>query len=146
MKRVSKTLYEKKGKKYIAVGKDDFILPYGVGDYIVRVRKGSKSVHWFKRKVTVDYAKLEVFMAAAVDAISSAIVEVSELQPKSVPWTKKEIAAWKEYKRIAGHDSLTFSRGSAHDMAMKAVLKLGRKLRTEICPEGCVEVFADREV
>lgn len=144
-KRVSKTLYEKRGSKYIAVGKDDIVLPYGFGDYIIRVRKGSRSVHCTKKNVTGDYARLEAMLLEVEDVLASAIVQVSELEPKVRMHTKREQKAWDAYKSIAGVESLTFSRGSAQDMARKAVMILGRKLRPERCAEGSMEVFADRE-
>jgi hypothetical protein len=144
-KRVSKTLYEKKGGRFVPVGKDDIVLPYGFGDYIVRVRRSGSNVHWCKRKVTADYAKLEALMAEATDAIASAIVQHSETEPKTRPNTEREQRAWESYKSIAGVESLTLSRRSAQAVAMGAVLVLGRRIRDKACPSGCAEVFADRE-
>lgn len=146
-KRVSKTLYEKRGKKYVAVGKDDFGLPYGVGDWLVRIRKGSSGIHCLRKNLTVDHARVEVMMADAEDALASAIVRVSELEPRTRPTTKREQEAWKAYRRIAGEEGeLTFSRGSAQEMARKAVQILAKKLREKPCEEGAMEVFADRQV
>lgn len=145
-KRVSKTLYEKRGKKYVAVGKDDFGLPYGVGDWLVRIRKGSSGIHCLRKNLKVDHARLESMMADAEDALASAIVRVSELEPRTRPLTKREQEAWVAYKRIAGQEGLTFSRGSAQEMARKAVQILARKLREKSCEEGTMEVFADRKM
>lgn len=149
-KKVSKTLYEKRGNKYIPVGKDDFILPYGVGDYLVRVRKGSTCIHWSKKKLNVDYAKVEVAMAECAANIAREISKNSESKPTSRPWTAREIKAWEAYKRIAGKDSmLTISSKSAQDIAEAAIWAMHRRLSDSLGvkpPSGCIEVCAEREV
>lgn len=148
-KRVAKTLYEKRGKKFVAVGKDDFILPYGVGDYLVRVRKGSHSIHWCKKKLDIDHAKIEIALAEAADALASAIVKNSELEPKTRPWTEKEQKAWEVYKQIAGSDSLTMSAKSAQEVAMLSVVILRKHLKHPDAPDrpdGCIDVLAEKEI
>ena len=153
-KRTSKTLYEKRGSKYIPVGKDDFVMPYGVGDYIVRIRRGSTRIKWYKKPVSVDYGKLEVLLDEAAEAICTAIQKVSELRPKTLGWTEKECRAWEEYKKIAGADSsLTFSGTSCWEMALKASEVLRDNLRKRAvddngvkeCPKGCADIWAERE-
>ena len=147
-KRVSKTLYEKRGKKFIPVGKDDFILPYGVGDYLVRVRKGSTSIHWSKKKLSVDYAKVEIAMAEGAAAIARAISIHSESRPASRPWTTKEVEAWEAYKKIAGSEALlTLTSKSAQDIADIAIWVLHRNVCKELdvkMPKGCAEICAER--
>lgn len=148
-KRKSKTLYEKKGNKFVPVGTDDFVLPYGVGDYLVRVRKGHRGIHWCKTRLNVDHAKLEIALSEAADALATAIMKNSELEPKVRPWTEKEQKAWEAYKRIAGTESLTLSAKSAHDVAMLSVIVLREHLRGEDTlnrPDGCIDVFAEKEV
>ncbi len=149
-KRISKTLYEKRGKKYIPVGKDDFILPYGHGDYLVRVRKSSTSVHWLKKPISVNYAKVEAAMAEGAAAIARAISLHSESKPTSRPWTAKEVEAWEAYKKIAGSDAtLTLTSKSAQEVAEAAIWVLHRSLCESLgvkCPSGCGEVCAEREV
>jgi hypothetical protein len=151
-KRVAKTLYEKRGNKFIPVGKDDFILPYGFGDYLVRVRKGSKNIRWCKTLINVDYASLEIALCEAADAIAKAISKVSEMRPQSRPWTPREKKAWKEYKRIAGHENLTLWGPSVSEIAEKASLVLRDRLRkmragdsgVPVCPEGCIDIWAEK--
>ena len=153
-RRVSKTLYEKRGSKYIPVGKDDFILPHGFGDYIVRVRHSGSTCRMYKKALTVDYARLEVLLAEAAECLCDAIYKVSEAEPKSRPWTDRENKAWEAYKRIAGTENLSFSRGSCHDMSLRASEVLRDRLRKRIanggdvveCPEGCTDVWADKEL
>jgi hypothetical protein len=148
-KRQSKTLYEKRGGKFVPVGKDDFILPYGVGDYLVRVRKGHRSIHWCKKKLDVDHAKLEIVLVEAADALARSIMKNSEAEPKVRPWTEKEQKAWAAYKRIAGHESLTLSMKSAQEVAMLSVIVLRDNLRhpdAKDRPDGCIDVFAEKEI
>ena len=152
-RRVAKTLYEKKRGKYVPVGKDDFILPYGFGDYLVRVMRGGRRIIWCKKSIKVNYADIEILLNESVECICKAIMDVSELEPKTRPWNKKEKKAWEEYKRIAGTENLTFSRGSAWDMALKASEVLRDRLRErkangegiKECPKGCADVWAERE-
>lgn len=148
-RRVSKTLYEKRGSKYIPVGKDDLIFAHGFGDYIVRVRHSGSTCRMYKKVLTVDYAVLEVLLAEAAECICDAIFKVSEAEPKVRPWTKKENEAWEAYKRIAGTESLTYSRGSCHDMSLKASEILRDRLRERNgikgeCPDGCADIWAEK--
>ena len=147
-KRQAKTLYKKVGNKFVAVGTDDFILPYGVGDYLVRVRKYGKSIRWCKKRLDVNHARIEIALDEATDAIAKSISEVSKLEPQRL-WTKREMRAWKEYKRIAGKESLTFSGKSTYDMARMAVVVLRENLKTydtKERPEGCIDVFAEKNL
>lgn len=151
-RRVSKTLYEKKRGKYIPVGKDDFILPYGFGDYLVRVMKGSHRVIWCKKPIRVNYADIEILMDEVVECLTTAIMRVSELQPRNTPFTDKEKKGWEAYRRIAGSEGLTFSRGSAWEMALKASEILRDRLRdrrtngegVKECPKGCLDIWAEK--
>ena len=151
MKREAKTLYEKRGNKFVPVGKDDFILPYGVGDYLVRVRKGHNSIRWCKKRLDVNHAKMEIALDEAVDALATAITKQSEASPSVQnvrDWTAKEKKAWDAYKRIAGKDSLTLTRKSPYDGARLSVVVLREHLKAEDAqkrPEGCIDMLAEKE-
>ena len=147
-KRVAKTLYEKKGGKFVPVGKDDIVLPYDVGDWLIRVRRGSRSIRCSKVKLDVDHARLEVLMDEAADALARAISLESEATPRTMPNTPREQRAFEAYKRIAGKESLTLTRKSACEVAQRAVLVLRERLMGQDapkCPEGCADVYAEVE-
>jgi len=148
-RRVARTLYVKNGKGFKAIGKDDFILPYGVGDYLVRVRRSSRSYRPLivtKTPISIDYAKIECAMMEMADALARAISKVSELQPKT-PLSPREQKGYKAYVRIVGKEGLIFTRKSSFDMANMAI----RLLRDGVnpnepqkCPEGCLDVFGNK--
>ena len=146
-KRVAKTLYEKRGSRYVPVGKDDFILPYGVGDYLVRVRKGSKALTWRKVGLDVDHARLEIAMVEAAEALATAMVRESRVRP-SRELSPREKKAFAAYKRIAGSDSMTMEIPSAREVAEKAVVVMRENLRgheSKPRPDGCADVYGEVE-
>ena len=151
-KRVSRTLYVKIGKNFKAVGKDDFVLPHGIGDWLIRVRKGSSSYHpvtTTKIPITVDYAKLELAMAEAQEALTRALSDAGKLEPPKRSLTAKEKRAYKAYFDIAGNESLTFAGKSYSDIANLAVKALRDSRKQEDapkCPEDCLDVFAEKQV
>jgi hypothetical protein len=144
-KRKAKTLYEKRGNKFIPVGKDDFILPYSVGDYLIRVRNGHNDIKWCKKGITIDWAKVEIILDEAADAIMKALREASKLERNPLPMSAREKKAWKAYVAILGEERLMMSRKSTCDIAHNAVKCLRENLKGKSeCPEGCLEVYAER--
>lgn len=140
-------MYEKRGGQFVPVGLDDaFAGMYMPGDYLVRVRGGSKSITCTRKRLGLCNARLEVVLAEAADALARAISRVSAAEPNVTRLSKREQKAFAAYKRIAGSDKLTFTRRSACEMARDAVLVLRERMRTVSRPDGYLEVMAERGV
>lgn len=141
----SRMLYAKRGGRFVPVGTDNIMAGmYVPGDYLVRVRKGDGSINCIRKGLGLCDARVEVALAVARDAVAMAILRVSNAMPNVERLSKRELRAFKEYKRIAGTESLTFTRKSACDMAGEAVLVLREQLRTKEVPERYLEVMAER--
>jgi hypothetical protein len=146
-KEKSKTLYEKRGNKFVPVGKDRFILPYGVGDYLVRVRRNGHTVRWYKKKLNVDYAKLEVALDEAAESLAHAIVLYSQPTPRVTRLTPRERKALEEYMRISRRSTLMLTTKSALEIARLSVSIIRGRLKADdspLRPEGCLEVYAEK--
>ena len=143
--RKAKTLYERRAKKFIPVGRDDIVTSYPPGDYLVRIRKNSRTMSCKNKRLTVDYAKVEIAMDEARDAMASALMKASELEPTVAPMCKKEVKAWADLRKALGVETLTLTRKAAVYVAEESVRCLRKKLR-EPAPEGCADVFAERDL
>ena len=145
MKQISKTLYEKRGKKFIPVGKDDIIVPHGDGDYLVRVHNHSTKTTSRRIPLSVDWAKVEIALDEAADAITTALMEHNKAELNPRPNTPLEKKAWNAYCKVLPVNRLTFSHKSAYEIAQNSVRCLRENLRGKRkCPDGCLETYAER--
>ena len=137
--------YIKKKGRYIPVLDCDFFMGYGVGDYLVRVRNGSRSLRVIKTGISIDAAKVELAMAEMADVLAMAIIKHSESKPRITGLSEVEIRAFKEYENKTGRKSITYTAKSASEIAELAMqtvkLKMGKKTP---CPEGCADIFAEK--
>ena len=144
-KRRTYTLYKKCGNKFIPVGKDDNMVPHVEGDYLVRVRRHSTKMTSRTIPLTVDWARVEVALDEAADAVAMAMREASKQEPTQRPNTLLERKAWDAYVKVLKVDRLMLTRKSACDIAQASVKCLRELLKGKSqCPKGCLEVYAER--
>lgn len=144
-RKPSKTLYEKRGRRFIPVGKDENLTFYPVGDYLLQVRKHGLTLRGRSKPLTVDHAKEEVVLADCEDAIAKAIMRASKIEPAAKVMTGKEQRAWAAFYKIIGKNCYTYPLKSARGMAEEAVICLRRLMNgPSECPDGCLEVYAER--
>lgn len=109
--------YIKRGKKYFPVndpGAYDGLKP---GAWLVIVDKGCTSI---RKAIDPKSIKLEAALRYLEDGLCKAISKASEMRPKTVRMSPKEIKAWDVYKKIVGKDIPTYFEFASHsEMAQK---------------------------
>ena len=138
------TLYEKIGEEYVAVGKRDIVLPYSIGDYLIRVNRASRSIIQIdKQRLDYDDVALMNVMSELQDHICHAISTYHSYQPSKTKMTRKEQKAWKDYIKAGGYPQL---HGKSYfEIAKLAVESLREKIAERIGmktpPDGCVKIW-----
>ncbi len=121
----SYTLYEKVGKKYVAVEEHLNYIDYlREGDYLVRVRPGSRSLtirQYPQHSVTKELCAIE-----KSEAIGNVVKEYLAMRPTQRKVTKKQQKAWKDFEKAMGNDRWLIkyaSLGELIDAVKKELLK-----------------------
>lgn len=116
--------YKKIGKKYIAVSEydNDFSNSLGYGDHLLSIYPGGRSI----RKINPALAPMIAAARYSRDAITSALIQASDLRPQHSPLTPEQLAAWQQLNDALGESShlLTWSSGNdIAEAAMDAMIK-----------------------
>ena len=115
-----KTLYVKRGRRYIPVREHTTYDHLSEGHYLVTVEPGVCSM---TRLVTADEAPLKAALHHPTDVMARLIVEASKGRPMREPITQKQRDAWdrfvKDYK-----DVHSIMLPSAHEIAEKFLAAL----------------------
>jgi hypothetical protein len=117
---VKKIFYEKIGRRYRPVYEyDDYLIDaLPKGTHVIMCYPGGES-----RRYNIDAAYAPMIAAGRVaeDAISRAIHEASEAQPKQRPITERQRAAWEEMKAAFGDEFYSIQFASTRDLAEAGV-------------------------
>lgn len=115
-----KTYYIKEGRRYKPVSEYDSDLcdAFPKGTHLVQSYPGGSL-----RKFNIDpaYAPMIAAGRVAEDAVSKAIMEASDMRPKSAPMTQEQIDAWNHLVKVFGPEARTLEWPSAREVAEKAV-------------------------
>jgi len=125
-----KIYYEKQGRKYVPVSEydSDFLDSFSKGTHLVMSYPGGSS-----RRYNIDPAYAQMIAAGRVaeDAMSTAIMKASEVQPKRKAMTQAEIDAWNNLIAVWGDEARSLIRPCARDVAeagVKAMMIEAEKL------------------
>lgn len=98
------------------------------GDYLVKVRPGLKTI---KRVLKPDYAAVEAAIMDCEAAMEKAMVKATEPRG-SVKLTPKEQAAFEQFKKDSGIDSITWTRTSTWEIVDAGLCVLREKLQKAV--------------
>lgn len=127
---MKKIYYEKRGRRYIPVAEYDNELldSFPKGTHLVMCYPGGSS-----RRFNIDphYAAMIAAGRVAEDAISTAVMKASEIQPKRKAMTDAERDAWNNLIEVWGEEARSLVRPCARDVAeagVKAMMEEADKL------------------
>jgi hypothetical protein len=117
---MKKIYYEKRGRRYYPVAEYDSDLFNAMpkGNHLVLCYPGGHSIRY---NIDPNYAALIAAGRVAETAISDAIRDASEIQPKSKPITEGQKAAWENLIKEFGEDSRMLQWPATRDIAETAV-------------------------
>lgn len=138
-----KIFYEKKGRKYVPVLEYDNELldSFPKGAHLVVCYPGGSS-----RRFNIDpaYAPMIAAGRVAEDAISTAIMKATEVQPRRKALTQEELDAWNNLVEVWGEEARSLTRPAARDVAeagIKAMMEEADKLMTHDSVRRAYEQF-----
>ena len=112
--------YIKKGRRYIPHSSysSEFCDSFPKGTHLVQSYPGGSS-----RRFNIDpaYAPMIAAGRVAEDAISKALMRASDLRPKNMPMTPKQIAAWDNLVKEFGEEARCLEWPSAREACEEAV-------------------------
>lgn len=120
---MTKTFYEKVGRKYIPVSEYDsdfsHSLPYG--NHLIMVYKNGSTT-----KTNIDPALAPMIAAGryAIDSISKAIMDATDIRPSKTPLTVEQINAWNALSVAFGDEKHQLEWPSAYAAADSAISAL----------------------
>lgn len=127
---MKKIFYEKKGRRYVPVSEydTDYLDSFPRGSHLVMCYPGGSS-----RRFNIDpaYAPMIAAGRVAEDAISTAVMKATEVQPKRKAMTQAEIDAWNNLIDVWGEEARGLIRPCARDVAeagVKAMMEEAEKL------------------
>jgi len=127
---MKKIYYEKIGRRYVPVSEYDseYLDSFPRGSHLVMVYPGGSS-----RRFNIDPALAPMIAAGRVaeDAISSAVMRATEVQPKRKAMTEAEMDAWNNLIAVWGDEARSLIRPCARDVAeagVKAMMTEAEKL------------------
>lgn len=129
---MKKIYYEKRGRRYVPVAEydNDWMDSFPKGNHLIMCYPGGTS-----RRFRIDpaYAPMIAAGRVAEDAISSAVMRATELQPKRKAMTQAEMDAWNHLIDVWGEEARSLTRPCARDIAeagLKAMMAEADKLLT----------------
>lgn len=138
-----KIFYEKKGRRYVPVSEydSDYLDSFPKGYHLVSVYPGGSS-----RRFRIDpaYAPMIAAGRVAEDAISSAVMKATEVQPRRKAMTQAERDAWTNLIEVWGEEARSLTRPAARDVAeagVKAMMEEAEKLLTHPSVKRAYEQF-----
>ena len=119
-------LYEKKGRRYVAVHEYDPIVmdSFPKGTHLVMCYPGGQSTRY---NIDPNYAAMIAAGRVAEDAVSQALVKASEMRPHRKPITEAQRLAWDALADAFGDDRYYVEIPSAREIAEAGV----RAMQTE---------------
>ena len=127
---MKKIYYEKRGRRYVPVAEydNDWMDSFPKGNHLIMCYPGGVS-----RRFRIDPAYAPMIAAARVaeDAISSAVMRATEVQPTRRAMTQAEIDAWNNLIEVWGEEARSLTRPAARDVAeagVKAMMTEAEKL------------------
>ena len=138
-----KIFYEKKGRRYVPVLEYDNELldSFPKGAHLVVCYPGGSS-----RRFNIDpaYAPMIAAGRVAEDAISTAIMKATEVQPRRKALTQEELDAWNNLIEVWGEEARSLTRPAARDVAeagIKAMMEEADKLMAHDSVRRAYEQF-----
>lgn len=140
---MKKIYYEKQGRRYVPVAEYDNELldSFPKGNHLVMCYPGGSSRRF---KIDPAYAPMIAAGRVAEDAISSAVMRATEVQPKRRAMTQAEIDAWNNLIDVWGEEARSLTRPCARDVAeagIKAMMEEADKLMTHPSVRKAYEHF-----
>ena len=140
---MKKIYYEKQGRRYVPVAEYDNELldSFPKGNHLVMCYPGGSSRRF---KIDPAYAPMIAAGRVAEDAISSAVMRATEVQPKRKAMTQAEIDAWNNLIDVWGEEARSLTRPCARDVAeagIKAMMEEADKLMTHPSVRKAYEHF-----
>jgi hypothetical protein len=122
--------YKKEGRKYIPVYEYDSDLHDAMpkGNHLIMSYPGGKTT---KYSINPNHAAMIAAGRVAEDAISTAIVNASQIQTKRNPMSDREREAWHHLIEVWGDEARTITHPSARSIAeagLKAMCEEAEKL------------------
>ena len=115
-----KLYYIKKGRRYEPVSEydSDLLDSFHKGTHLVQVYPGGSS-----RRYDIDpaYAAMIAAGRVAEDAISRALMQASDMRPRSAPITQEQKDAWDHLVKVFGPEARKLEWPSAREACQKAV-------------------------
>lgn len=122
--------YKKQGRRYIPVSEYDneYLDSFPKGDHLVSVYPGGSS-----RRFRIDpaYAPMIAAGRVAEDAMCTALMQATEVQPSRKALTQAEMDAWHNLIAVWGDEARSLVRPSARDVVeagIKAMMTEAEKL------------------
>lgn len=117
------TLYEKVGKRYMAVSEERMWDSWPHGFHLVYSYPGGRSTRF---KIEPETAALLAAAKAKEDAISKVLYEALYMRPTQRPVTEKQSKAWEAFKQAMGNDGYIVEYESVNgiiDRVIEVLLK-----------------------
>lgn len=115
-----KTLYAKRGRRYIPVREHTSYAHMPEGHYLLTVKPGSKQLTLL---LTPDEAPLKAALRHPTDVLAKLLVEASKGRPMREPITQKQQDAWDRFVRDYG-EVYAILLPSAQEIAAKFLAAL----------------------
>jgi hypothetical protein len=135
--------YVKQGRKYVphSIYSSEFCDSFPKGTHLVDVYPGGSSRRF---NINPAYAPMIAAGRVAEDAISRALMQASDMRPKTAPLTQEQRDAWDNLVRVFGHEARTLEWPSAREaceVAVKAMQVEADKLLTNPTVRKAYEKF-----
>lgn len=126
---MKKIFYEKVGRKYVPVYEYDQTImdAFPKGTHLVICYPGGQSTRY---KIDPAYAPMIAAGRVAEDVISKALMQASDMRPKSAPMTQEQIDAWEHLVKVMGPEARTLEWPSAREACEKAVKAMQKEAET----------------
>jgi hypothetical protein len=113
-------LYEKRGRRYVAVNEYDPIVmdSFPKGTHLVMCYPGGQSTRY---NIDPNYAAMIAAGRVAEDAVSQALVKASEMRAYRKPITEAQREAWEQLAQAFGDDRYYVEIPSAREIAEAGV-------------------------
>lgn len=109
-----KTLYEKRGRRYVPVAERDTYDAWPQGSHLVVCKPGSRVVRF---NIDPDQAALMAAVEPLRDRIADIVMAALAMKPSTRPITPKQRAAWAELERAMGKDRFCLEYNGARGVA-----------------------------
>jgi len=137
---MKKIFYEKVGRRYVPVSEydSDYLDSFPKGTHLVMVYPGGSS-----RRFNIDpnYAAMIAAGRVAEDAMSTAIMQATEIKPPRKALTEAERESWNNLIEVWGEEARSLTRPCARDVAEAGVKALQKEAEMLLSNEAVRKAY-----